>query len=613
MKIESITQLEDQLADTKESRQRVDLLNQLAWELYSNDVDRAQKLAEEARLLSTHGRFAKENYQTGLAESLHVLSRCEALLANYAVSISLGLEALEIFETNGDLVGQGRVYNALGITYLYMGNYPQALTTLLESLDVFEEIDDVEWQARQLNDLGYLHLEISEPEQALTYLLPGLELAETHSLIKVQGDLLNNVCNTYGEIGDFEKALDFGLKSINCYQMIQAKNGEAVALNSIGNIYQAQEDYQQALECHNKSLEIAEQVGYKFEIVQALLQLGRVYRLTDQQDESLRFFGRALSVAKEIDAPQKIYECHKELADVHKQLGNYQVSLDHFEEFQAVERSVFSSRADNRLKSLQVMHQLKDARHQAEISRLRNVELQRQIEARELLIADLEAFSHMVAHDLRNPLASVMMSIGMIDELKSNQLGEDGREFLRIARNMADRMGVIIRELLVLASVRQKDVTLVVINMAEITEDALDVLAYQIDQASAEITLPKKWPKVFGYPAWIEEIWVNYISNGLKYGGKPPKIELGYTRLEGGRVRFWVRDNGDGLTQAEQAKLFAKFSRLNRNDLPGYGLGLTIVQRIASKLDGEVGVESDGIPGQGSTFYFTLPGMIELE
>ena len=206
-----------------------------------------------------------------------------------------------------------------------------------------------------------------------------------------------------------------------------------------------------------------------------------------------------------------------------------------------------------------------------------------------------------------------MMSIGMVQELRLEELGEDGREFLRIARNMADRMGVIIRELLVLASARQKDVTLIVVDMAEITKNALDVLSYQIEQDNAEIILPEEWPQVFGYPAWIEEIWVNYVSNGLKYGGKPPRIVLGYTRQEGGRVRFWVRDNGDGLTQEDQDKLFTKFSRLERNDLPGYGLGLTIVQRIASKLDGEVGVESEGVPGLGSTFYFTLPGMIELE
>ena len=77
-------------------------------------------------------------------------------------------------------------------------------------------------------------------------------------------------------------------------------------------------------------------------------------------------------------------------------------------------------------------------------------------------------------------------------------------------------------------------------------------------------------------------------------------------------MQFWVRDNGDGILPEQQEQLFTNFSRLNRTDNLGYGLGLSIVQRIASKLDGEVGVESSGQPGEGSTFYFTLPGMIEL-
>jgi len=290
----------------------------------------------------------------------------------------------------------------------------------------------------------------------------------------------------------------------------------------------------------------------------------------------------------------------------------YKDALAHFEQFQEIERSVFSDRADNRLKSLQVMHQLGDARHKAEISRIRTVELQHQIEAREQLIADLEAFSNMVAHDLRNPLSSVMMSVSMALELLSRHSYDDLPDYLRIARNMAERMGVIIRELLVLASVRQKDVTLVVVDMNEIARSAVQVMAYQIELAHAEVILPDEWPQVFGYPAWIEEIWTNYISNAIKYGGQPPRIELGYTREERGRVRFWVRDNGDGITPEQQEKLFTSFSRLNRSDTKGYGLGLAIVQRIASKLDGEVGVTSEGKPGEGSTFYFTLPGMIEI-
>jgi signal transduction histidine kinase len=483
---------------------------------------------------------------------------------------------------------------------------------LLESLDIFNESADVEWQARVLNNLGVLHLEIDEPERALTYLTSGLDLARQHHLTFLLGELLDSACNAYCALDEYNKALKCGLESIACYREVGASRGESKALNSVGDVYQAQGKFDQALQAHTEALELASAVDFKFEIIEALLHIGQIYQKTGRTSESLTFFEQALEMAQEINARQKIYTSYRSLAEAHKQLGNYKEALEYFEKFQTVERSVFDSRADNRLKSLQVMHQLKDARHQAEISRLSNVELQRQINEREQLISDLEAFSHMVAHDLRNPLASIMMSLSMLDELKSKELGPDGREYLRIARNMADRMAAIIRELLVLASVRQKDVTLVVVDMGEITKSALDILSFQIEQTHAKIIMPDEWPQVFGYPAWIEEIWTNYISNALKYGGSPPIVRLGYTRLKNGRIRFWVRDNGDGISSEEQDRLFTPFSQLDRKHKSGYGLGLSIVQRIAIKLNGEVGVESSGKPGEGSTFYFTLPGMIEL-
>ena len=101
--------------------------------------------------------------------------------------------------------------------------------------------------------------------------------------------------------------------------------------------------------------------------------------------------------------------------------------------------------------------------------------------------------------------------------------------------------------------------------------------------------------------------WNNSLSNAIKYGGEPPRVELGATSRAEGMVSYWVQDNGRGLTREEQARLFIPFTRLNQVSADGQGLGLSIVQRIVTKLGGQVGVESKGIPGHGSRFSFTLP------
>ena len=110
---------------------------------------------------------------------------------------------------------------------------------------------------------------------------------------------------------------------------------------------------------------------------------------------------------------------------------------------------------------------------------------------------------------------------------------------------------------------------------------------------------------VIGYGPWIEEVWTNYMSNGLKYGGRPPCLELGASSRTDGLVCFWVRDNGPGIPAAIRTHLFTSFNQISRLKDPENGWGLPIVLHIVEKLGGQVGVESE--PGAGSRFFFTLP------
>ena len=145
--------------------------------------------------------------------------------------------------------------------------------------------------------------------------------------------------------------------------------------------------------------------------------------------------------------------------------------------------------------------------------------------------------------------------------------------------------------------------------MGAIVAAALARIAGPVREAGATIVPPSTWPGALGHAPWIEEVWVNYLTNAVKYGGELPLIEVDAATQPNGQVRFWVRDHGAGLTPEQQAVLFAPFTRLDLTRATGHGLGLSIVQRIAQKLSGHVGVESCGVPGQGSIFYFTLPGV----
>lgn len=224
---------------------------------------------------------------------------------------------------------------------------------------------------------------------------------------------------------------------------------------------------------------------------------------------------------------------------------------------------------------------------------------------------DLDAFSHTVAHNLKGLLLPV---IGYAELLNSPLYLKASRESLptdlkRIAKT-GYKMRQVIDELLLLAEIRKSDLQLKPLDMPAIIAEVQHRLAYAIEEAQAELILPpaSTWPTARGYAPWVEEVWTNYLSNALKYGGQPPRIELGATIISvpDHPVRFWIHDNGPGLSQEQQDQLFKPFARLEQVKVDGSGLGLSIVRRIVEKMGGQVAVESEG-PGRGSTFSFTLP------
>ena len=231
---------------------------------------------------------------------------------------------------------------------------------------------------------------------------------------------------------------------------------------------------------------------------------------------------------------------------------------------------------------------------------------------------ELDTFSRTVAHDLKNPLNLITGYAELLADEWRNLPQPTVSKALRSMLRASYKMSSIIDELLLLAGVRQREVVACPIDMDQVVCEVRERMADMIEAHEATLLVPDRWPIAWGHGPWIEEVWVNYVSNAIKYGGDPPQVELGYgaeyveglaldadVALYSDAICFWVRDNGCGLTEEEQAQLFAPFERLKRSQISGHGLGLSIVRRIVEKLGGKVGVKSR--VGEGSVFYFTLP------
>lgn len=223
---------------------------------------------------------------------------------------------------------------------------------------------------------------------------------------------------------------------------------------------------------------------------------------------------------------------------------------------------------------------------------------------------ELDAYSNIIAHDLKNPLGVILGYIELIKMDYGSQIPEDAIQYVERIKLSAEKMLDMIHQLLHLARLRNATDTVIPIDIFEVATAAVTRFENQIDQSHVQLQI-QAMPEALGHFIWIEEVFANLIGNAIKYKDKAkPVAKIVITGYRQDRfVRFEVQDNGLGIPLEAQNRLFEMFSRFHTKEAPGFGLGLAIVQQIISKLGGQIGVEST--PGVGSTFWFTLPGVPE--
>lgn len=218
---------------------------------------------------------------------------------------------------------------------------------------------------------------------------------------------------------------------------------------------------------------------------------------------------------------------------------------------------------------------------------------------------ELNDFAHTVAHDLNSSLSGIVGFSELLIDAHEEMPKEEHEAYLKEIAQSGRKMSNIIRELLIFATMKKEDVDLCLIDMKEVIVSACQRLKYQLDEKSVQLRIADQIHSSYGYAPWIEEIWFNYISNAIKYGGKSPTIiEIYSSQTNNGYIKYSVRDNGAGISDETKLSIFSDSRKSKDGYSKGFGLGLSIVKRIVEKFDGYVSVES--VPEKGSEFSFYL-------
>jgi len=218
------------------------------------------------------------------------------------------------------------------------------------------------------------------------------------------------------------------------------------------------------------------------------------------------------------------------------------------------------------------------------------------------LRGDLLTIATRINHDLRTPLGGIVN----IGELLKEILAEKEPAAAALADSLftsVDDLNKIVGQIRVIAKASAEPKPKARVNLAEIVSGVWQRLESRILKKQATVAEPDSWPEVDGVADWLEFIWWNLVANALQHAGEKPRIELGWQKEKNG-FRFQVGDNGGGVSAEVRAKLFQPFDSLHKPD-SGFGLGLSVVQRLVELQGGSCGYEPNS--KGGACFFFTLP------
>jgi signal transduction histidine kinase len=640
---------QSQSGSKPDSALKIDSLNERAWAEKYTDARKALFIAKSAL------ESAEEtDYKRGRAYALRNIAACHWILAEYAEGSKKAQEALHLFEELRDSNGLAHVLNLLGNICDKIGEHAEALDYFAKSLKIREEIDDKEGAATSLNNIGNVYFGFGRLADALECYLKAWGIHEEIDNPTGVSRSLNNIGNVYARLGEFhkavetlnrsleikkqvgdkvnegkvllnlgdaylsresyEEALEYYLQSLNSSQAVGDRITETTALGSIGQLYEKLGDYNKAFDFYIQCLDAAREIGTKYSEAEALINLGSIHIRRNEFEEGLMRLDYALVLTDELRASELTQRVHNVLSRAYQAQGDLALALHHYKLFHQTFRRVFGEETEQRVKSLAVQYEIERAQKEAEIHRLRNVELAQANEALREANNFKTEILHIAAHDLKNPLQSILGFAELISQEVDADSSVTG--WTQEIRDSSQRMIGLINTMLKEAALESGQIKL------ELGQVAVEVLARKVVNQNQILAERKGQSFVTDFDLGcfaevdkqrLSEAFDNLISNAIKYSDYGKKIEVSVKQI-GNKVSFAVKDEGPGLTEEDKKKLFQKFQRLSAQPTGGESsarLGLAITKLLVELHKGKIWATSEH--GKGSTFVIEIPATCEEE
>jgi signal transduction histidine kinase len=606
----------------------VDQIVEQARALVNDDPRAALPVALEAL-----SQAEQIDYPQGRGHALGSIGYAHYLLSDLEKALDYSTRGLEILEEVDDLRGQCDILGGLAMTHRSLGNYEESFALGLKGIKIIQGLDDKKMEAWWTNGLGGGFEESGDFQRALQYHEEALRLFQEVGEPLGVARAKTGIGTVYQHLGKWEDAERCHREALDAYRENGNRLGEARALNDLGLVLQHHGDFDSAREFHQQSLALREEVGNRQAQATSLINLGRLYLLTDQPEEAQGVLHRALFLAMEIGSKPRIFQANEILSQAYRRTGDFESALSHFEEFHRVKEEISGDVAATRIKNIQIGFEVESSQQEAEIERLRNVELKGKNDQLRTLLEELSAAQSQlvqsekmaalgnlvagVVHELNSPVGALGASADIVSRCAAriaSQLStedQSGTEMQKTVTALSNSTAVIAQAVNRITRISQGLKSFVYLDQASFQDvdvqvgldTTLDLLAHQVGKKVEVVRQYGNPPKVRCHPAELNQVYMHLTQNALTAMGEEGRLCL-TTSADPTWVSIAVSDTGSGIPPEELEGLFEPgFSR--KGTRVKAGMGLFTSDHIVRQHGGRIDVTSQ--PGRGSTFTIRLP------
>jgi len=626
-------ELESQLAGLPpgESPERVDLLLQLSRTIVMVEPLRATEISQEALEMSR-----RLEYEKGIGFSLYHLGFGEYLRSDHESAMATLLESQRRMDAIEDDSGRGMVLGSLAAVHLSVGEYERALSCAFEALKALRRAGDRYNEAWQLHVIGGAYHEMGDYARALQYHGEALTVFKELKLDVGRARALTGLGLVHQARGEFDRALEVHGHSLELFRSADNGFGESRALNDLGVTLQEMGEFEQARAHHLRALELREEFGNKQAVSTSLINLGKLLLAEGKAAEAETYVQRALGIAEQIKAKPRIFQSHLVLSEISSLLGEPIAALNHYKAYEQVKEEVTGDQANLRLTNLQVGFEMEQAERDAEISRLKNVELRQKNEQLQTLLNELHtaqaqliqsekmaALGSLVSgllHEFNTPLGAIAGTsdvtnrcVDRIRQVATNDHADilNNPQFAKaleiLERNheltltATDRISQITRSLQGFTNLDGSKLRSVDVN--ESLEHTLTLLEHEF---RGRVEVVRNWnevPPVLSDPRDLSQVFMTLLKNAGEAIKDQGSVTVS-TAFVGENVQVEIRDSGVGMDAGALKNVFEP-SFSDSGDRVKSGMGLLATSNIMRKNGGGIAVESE--LDVGSVFRVWLP------